>query len=240
MPLTDQTVVRGDTIELVPITRAFDVGGTQTVAVEPRAGLLDRTQVSDVRVTLPTELSERRWETLLDGEVPPGDVTVSGPTGSRTLELTLDGDYTLACGPVGIGEVPPSGERGGGIDDINPAAPGEIRLTDEFKNGQELTLEFQNSGDDNSFIEARINFFEAQGGSSPSQAVIREEGATDSGTLQVRGDFVQLDPDLDLEGDDATTRIVLDFDQNLNSNDWLVVSMQLETGETALYFIPVP
>lgn len=241
--LTDQVLVRDETIQLIPITSDLSVGGTQTESIEPKAGRVDRTQVQNVEISLPTTLSEDRWESILEDDISDDSkIAVTGSTGSRTLELTLDDSqtWTLVCGPVGLGEVPDAGDRRSGVDDINPASPGEIRLNEEIKNGNNLTLRFQNDGDDNEFIEARINFYQTEGAQSPNRADIREVNEPVSGTLDIRGDFVKLDPDISLQGDGTVTDVKLEFDSNLKSNAWFVLTIQIESGETAVYFVPVP
>jgi hypothetical protein len=188
-------------------------------------------------VTLPTELSEAQWERALEGEVAPANVNVSSGAGGQNLTLTLPGTRRIECGPVGIGSVPPSGGRGGGIDEINPAAPGDIRLVDEARSGSDFTLTFNNTGGTNNFTEGRINFYDAQG-SGPSQATIREVGEDVSATMVVRGDFEVFDPKIRLPGQGTETQVRLGFNQNVNPNDWFIITLFLESGERALYFVP--
>jgi hypothetical protein len=238
VPLTGQTLIRGDTVQVIPITREFNAGGTRTESVEPRAGLLDTTEMTDIRVELPTELNESQWESLLAGEVDPENVTVTGWPDDPTLELTLGGSWTVSCGPVGIGEVPPSGERGGGVGGINPAEPGDIRLEDESRSGDTMTLEFNNTAGTNNITEARINFYEAQS-NPPNSADIAAVGEPTSATLDVGGDFEPLAPEITLEGDGTVTQVELAFNggSGVNPNDWFVVTIELETGETGIYFV---
>ena len=232
--LTDQTLVRGDQIQIVPITNDFNTGGSQTVAVEPRAGRLDTTGVTDPTITLPTRASEDTWERLLDGEVDPSNIDVSG----GEVTLTLTGDYTIECGPVGVGETPPSGARDGGTNEINPASPGDITLEGETFNKQTVTLEFNNTGGTNNITEARINFYESNTGNSPTEGGIREEGAgSDSATLDIGGNFETLTPKIELTGGNTVTNVEIEFNNNPNQQDWLILSLKLETGETALYFV---
>jgi len=231
--LTDQTLVRGDRIQIIPITNGFNVGGSRTVAVEPQAGLLDTTEVSNPVVTLPTRASEQTWERLLDGEVDPSNVAVSG----GEVTLTLSGAYTIECGPVGVGAVPPSGDRGGGVDEINPASPGDITLEDETFNKPTVTLKFNNTAGTNNITEARINFYDSQTGNTPTEGVIRKAGEADSATLQIGGQFKTLDPKIELAGDGAITNIEIRFNNSPNNKDWFILTAKLETGETALYFV---
>jgi len=232
--LTDQQLVRGDTVQIVPIPTEFQESGRRTVSVEPRAGLTETSSVEDVNVTVPTELSEERWEEILEAELDPANVHVEeGPQG-RNLTLELDGTFEIDAGPVGLGEVP-GDARGGGLDEINPASPGDITLDDESLSSSTVTLTFNNTADTNNFTRARINFYNEQS-NKPNDADVSVAGEPVSATLTVEGDFETLDPKMTLEAE-ATTDVTLTFNRELNPNDWFVITFELETGESALYFV---
>jgi len=238
--LTGQSLVQGDTVRIVPLRRSLGIAGTRTIAIEPVAGLVDTAQRENLTVTVPTQLSESAWEDALEGQLDPANVSVTTGAGGRNLTLSLDGAHRIDCGPVGLGEAPPSGERGGSVDEINPAAPGDIRLVDETRTGSSsVRLAFNNTAGTNNFTEGRINFYEGQGGNQPTLATIAATGEPTSATLAVRGDFQTFDPDITLRGNGTVTTVELDFDQNPNPNDWFIITLQLETGERALYFVPV-
>lgn len=235
--LTDQRLVQGDTVSIVPLNRSYNAGGSQTVSVEPRAGLVDSSTRTDPTITLPTRLSETRWEDALAGEVAPSAISVSAGADGRNLTLDLTGEYTIECAPVGLGQSPASGERGDGADGINPAAPGDIRLEEETRIGSDtMRLTFNNTGGKNNFTAGRINFFDRQG-NTPPEANISAAGDPVSATLEVPGDFVDFSPRITLPGDGTETDVLLDFDGNPN-NGWFVLTLELETGETATYFVP--
>jgi len=162
--LAGQTLVRGDRLQIIPLTGTTSVSGTQTVAVEPRAGVLDTSQREVGDVTLPTRTSESRWKQLLDGQVDPGNITVTNGADGSNVTITLDEELTVECGPVGLGESPASGSRSVRDDIINPAAPGDIQLVSEVRSGADMTLTFNNTAGVNNITEARINFYERQGG----------------------------------------------------------------------------
>jgi len=228
--LTGQTLVQGKTVQIVPLTRNISVGGTQTVALEPRAGLVDTSEYDDPTVTIPTDTSESTWERLLEDEVDPSRITVSG----GNLTLDLDGTYDIECGPVGLGQMPDSGARGSDTTEINPAAPGDIELQDESTSSSTTTLTFNNAGGTNNITEARINFYEGSG-SNPSSADI-SQGGTPRGTLTVGDPFTVLSPKIRL--DSGPTDVALDWDKNPGGNEWFILTIKLETGETGLYFVP--
>ncbi|WP_340098320.1 hypothetical protein [Salinibaculum salinum] len=236
--LSSQQLVNGDRVQIIPLNRSFNRGGSQTIAVEPKAGLVDTSTREDINVTIPTQLNEQQWERALEGEVAPENITVTEGAAGRNMTARLSGEYTIDCGPVGLGEAPASGERGSGVDEINPASPGDVRLVDESRSGSTMSLFFNNTAGTNNFTEGRINFFEGQGGNNPAEADISKTGEPVSATLQVRGDFETLDPDITLEGDGAVTEVELDFDRNIGQNDWFIITLRLETGENALYFVP--
>lgn len=234
--MTSQQLVQGNTLQIVPLRQSFNRGGGDTIAIEPKAGLVDTSQRDDLTVTVPTRLSEERWETALDGQVDPGNVDVS----DGNLTLDLSGEYTINCGPVGLGETPPSGERGDSVNEINPASPGDIRLVEATSSGSNVTLTFNNTGGTNNFTEGRINFYRSTGsgqGNNPSYAIVSENGI-ERANLTVPGEFETFDPKIKLEGNGAETDVVFDFDASGGGQSWFVTTFQLESGERALYFVP--
>lgn len=236
--LSSQQLINGDRVQIIPLNNSFNRGGSQTVAVEPKAGLVDTSTREDINVTIPTQLNEQQWEKALEGEVAPENISVSEGAAGRNMTARLSGEYTINCGPVGLGETPVSGARGSGVDDINPASPGDVRLVDETRSGSTMSLFFNNTAGTNNFTEGRINFYEGQGGNDPTEANISKTGEPVSATLEVRGDFKTLDPDITLEGNGTVTEVELNFDGNINQNDWFIITLRLETGENALYFVP--
>jgi hypothetical protein len=203
-------------------------------------------------VTLPTRSSEATWERLLEGQVDPAGVTVTEGAAGRNVTLALNGQYTVECGPVGVGETPPSGARGGGPADINPADIGDIRFEDEtLQSGTSSTvlLSLNNTADQSTNItEARINFYQSAESSTqqtPTQADISSVGGSVSATLSFGDPLSTLSPDILLPAN-TVTEVSLDFynsnnaDPNLNTDSWFVITISLETGEQATYFVSVP
>lgn len=234
--LSSQQLVRGDRVQLVPLNRSFREASSRTVSVDFKPGRLDTSERDDINVTVPTRLSEQTWEELLSGQVDSGNVTVTTGAAGRNLTVTLSGTYTISCGPVGVGQAPASGPRGSGTNEINPAAPGDIRLTDEqiVQNGNDynVTLTFNNTGRTNNFTEARVNFYSPTNNNNNPPTEVTINGTT----LQVPGDFTTLTEKVRLRGNGVTT-VVLDFNGRVRPGDFFVATFQLETGETALYFV---
>ena len=238
--LTGQTLVRGDRLQLIPLTRNVSSGGTQTVAVEPRAGVLDTSEREVGNVTLPTQTSEARWEQLLAGQVDPGNVTVTNGADGPNVTITLDEEFTIECGPVGLGESPTSGSRGGGDTEINPAAPGDVGLERASTSASVTTLEFNNTGGTNNITQARINYYQAKGNGPDSATMQLPADSTARATLTVNDPFETLSPKIQLSGDGTTTSVELTWQSgNTNPNDWFILTIKLETGESGLYFVRI-
>jgi len=238
--LTDQTLLRGSTVSLIPVEGTFRESGTRRIAIEPIPGVLETVPVEDPEIIVPTELSESDWEQLLEDELD-GDDEVSVSDGTLTLEL--DGTYDVAYAPVGVNRVPREGQRGESGSEINPAAPGDVQLIGaNWKNNQNtVELTFRNSADDTSFTNGRINFYTGSGG-TPNQADFIN--VTD-GTNNPRGtdwviadDFNNLEPNIELEGDRSTTSVGVVFDSGVQeNNDFFIITFTLESGQQATYFI---
>lgn len=258
-PVTGQKLILGERVNLVPILTNVSTTRVGGFSFEPRAGRLTETLLTGPTVRVGTNLSETTWETLLRGEVDDveANVQVLAPDPSLghdpgeyngTLEVTLpdDTEFTVACGPVAINAKPSTGDRQSDIEAINPAAPGDIKLEDiqDGPGGDTVELMFNNTADRRTnFTRGRINFYEAQGGgnNNPTKAaVFNTTTDTVAARLPIEGQTQTFTPKLELVGNNTQTRISFEFDQNLNSNDWFVLTMELETGEQGLYFIAVP
>lgn len=247
VPLSGQTLVRDDTITLVPVRGEFQESGTRAVAVEPKPGRMRSTRTTDPTIALPTRLDEETWVTLLDGQVAEENVAVA----DGTLTIDLEGEYTVRCGPVGIGETPPSGPAGSDEGGLNPAAPADIVFEGEYMadgTSSEVVLMVNNTANANAITEARINFYqsaESADRQTPDRATIAEDGGDPSAELVFREDFEVLDPKIDLPGE-RVTRVRLDFsnpdtdDPTLSDESFFVLTIVLETGESATFFVPVP
>ena len=250
--LTNQRLLQDDRVTLAPIEGTVDEIGTRRVTVDPIPGVLQTTDIEDPEITLPTKLSEADWNRILDEELSGGD---SLSVDDGVLTLSLEGVYEVAYSPVGANRPPSEGVRGGSAGEINPASPGNIQLIGtEWGNNDDVTLTFRNSAGDNSFTQGRINFyFSGSQGGTPTQVddvfvvdengnVVDEDGnigGPSRGSDWVIGeDFNDLDPNVELEGDDTRTRLRFDFNNNPSvNNDFFIVTLTLESGEQATYFV---
>ena len=234
--LSGQSLLRGNTVSLIPVEGTFRESGTRRIAIEPMPGVLETVPVDDPVITVPTELSESDWERLLEDELD-GDDEVSVSDGTLTLEL--DGTYDVAYAPVGVNRVPREGQRGESGSEINPAAPGDVQLVGADWSGSTVELTFRNSAEDSAFTSGRINFY-AGSGNTPTRVDSVNVGANDPrGTNCLIGDdFNNLDPNIVLEGEESTTSVDFVFDRSVNEQqDFFIVTLTLESGQQATYFI---
>lgn len=219
----------------------------------------------NLKVTIPTRLNgSDYWDDELDDTtIYQGVDDYEGADGVYEVKLDNVDSDDLRVNTVGIQDKPNEdpaknvrigngGQSGDGDDgsEINPAAPGNVQLVGtSWSNNDEVTLTFRNSAGDNSFTKGRISFyFSGRQGNSPTEVedvyVVDANGNEigDSRLIDnswaIGEDFEDLDPVVDLEGEGSRTRIRLDFDDSPSQqNDFFVVSLGLETGERATYFV---
>lgn len=241
--MSSQTLVQGNVINLIPLKAQYAESGVGAVTVEPRAGRLKTTTVTDPTVVVPTRLSERDWERMLAGQVAPENVSVS----DGNLTVTPPGEYEVQCGPVAVDRLPPSGARGQGAVEINPVAPGDVRLTDSRIHGGSakstiVEIDLNNTAERDGIIErARISFLfdeKETGGGNTTEATIKNGTAVeDSALLPIKGEPRTLDPEIRLPGNDTVTTIQLDFDEEITASDFIIIDLTFENGQTGTYFI---
>lgn len=243
------------TLSLVPIVGEFSQTRTSAISVEPEPGGLTSTKMDNPTLTAPTRLDNETWVELLEGEVEPGNVSVDTSTDPNTLTLELGGtDWTVECGPTGINTVPPSGDGSGGVDAINPAAPGDIKFLGTRLAGPkgEIELQFRNQANDSlNVTEARINFYHDDTGKNVSQADVRNGDGVLSTTLFVEEDYRDLDPQFNFTAtptNETTVSFRFFTTQNngnvnpttLQDSDWFVLTLVFETGQSGTYFVGIP
>jgi len=242
--LTNQRLLQDDRVTLAPIEGTINEQGTRRVTVDQIPGVLQTTDVEDPEISLPTKLSESDWNEILDDELSSGE---SAEVDDGVLTLNLSGTYEIAYSPVGANRAPREGVRGGSAGEINPASPGNIQLVGTDWGGDGVRLTFRNSAGDNSFTQGRVNFyFSSDQGGTPEEVedvyVVDADGNTvgdpRSSNWIIGDDFEAISPKIELAGEGERTRIRLDFDGNPNeNNDFFIVTLALETGERATYFI---
>lgn len=253
---SEQAIIREDTINLVPLTANLSLSGQSATTVDFLGEQTGQTKVSKaLTITLPSELSHETWEDELLGDQSAVQAVLENDSRESAIDIKLKPrTYKVRCTPTGAGASPNAnikltGER----DDINPAAPGDIRLENERRgsgnNGHKVFLDLNNTAEiDIKIQQARINFYQDVDTSSkaPDNADIYRQGGSVSANLVFRSDFKSLNPKITLTGNNTETTITLEFfdnqgrDADLADKDWFVISLVYSNEATGTYFVPVP
>ena len=248
--LSNQRLVRGDTITLIPTEPDLDENGIDRVTYEPQPTQFRVVNLEDPEISVPTELSQEDWEDLLEGqeyeslEVSNGELTLEFD-GQKRIVYSIVDDQDLVDIPDDERE---EDEEADPETEINPAGPDDIILLNSEFDGDDVTLTFRNLAGETSFTEGRIPFyFNGPGGPSTEEAerveMVDADGNTIGGSPRgqnwtVSGDFKDLSPSIQVDGDGALTRIRLEFDGDVRANqDFFVLTLGLETGERSTYFV---
>lgn len=239
LSLSDQRLVSGTTVSLVPLRGDYQSSGSGTTSVGPVPGNVVVSTLTDPTITVPTQLSQSVWSELLASELESGEsATVSGDT----LTLDLQGEYDIRCSPVGINGAPPSGARRGsglgsdGGSDVNPGGASDVVLESvSFDSSTDVaTATFENKGDrDLTFKQARIPFMY-----TPNNDVSKTTLNGDSrDELVVRDSFEPVDQDITVPAG-GTVDVEFHFDRNVRDL-FFGFSTQFSNGVENRYFIEV-
>lgn len=251
-----QALIRDNTINLVPMVTEFSLTGQSARTIDFQGEQTGSTDVSKaLTITIPTELSADTWENeLLDDQDAVTSVTAN-QTRASAVDIALEArSYTFQCTPAGAGTSPEANiQITADRDEINPAAPGDIRLEGERRgtggNQHTVFLDFNNTAElDVEIQQARINFYqdESDSNKAPVKADISGPSGTVSGTLEFREDFTSLSPQITLAGNNTITTVTLEFfsvsnqEADLSEKDWFIISIVFSNDATGTYFIPVP
>ncbi|MFW5984200.1 MAG: hypothetical protein ACOCRA_03285 [Halobacteria archaeon] len=253
--ISGQRLFEGQTVNLLIVQPGYRESGSGVASFEPTPGRVEERRVNSPTVTVETELSENEWEGLLEDEVDATDVDVT----NGVLTVEADGVYTVSCSVVGTRGTPPGGAggvddgNGTGEDDINPAGPGNVEFVGGEIIGQgngppgqqrrDVRLTFQNTATEAvNITEARIAFYYQS--AQPARADITEADLYDSPTptSNLRANLVILDPSVELSqpitfDGESTEEISLRFDVRPDENDFFVMDLTFENGESGTYFI---
>lgn len=152
--VSDTTLVEGRTINLVAIGGELDTGGGTSEKVEakpisaPAKTYTIRDRNGPVTIEVPTQLSEPTWKELLADQMGPrGYVdSVSVTSGTLTVELQQNTQYTLRTSKVGFGQSA-AAEPAYMVPVASEAADvASVEVRDKFNNpvtGVTLNVEFQ-------------------------------------------------------------------------------------------------
>ncbi|QCJ46388.1 hypothetical protein [Haloprofundus sp. MHR1] len=212
LPQSDQTLVDGRRISLVALGGELSRERTGVEPLDVRsvsASARTTTVTSDgepIRISLATELSEEKWQELLEGEEYVADVTVEG--GVLTMTLEADETYSLRTAKVGVGSNVGETEAAYVTDvegDGSTVRAGTTRtlvaeVRDGFGNpviGEDVTAEVTDGGGSVTFPEGAKTdgegqvrvVYEPPEGSSQSESVEVEVGFGDADTEAERATF---------------------------------------------------
>ncbi|MFB6134917.1 MAG: hypothetical protein ABEJ55_08010 [Halanaeroarchaeum sp.] len=238
--LSDESLIVGDTVNLVALQGDYSENGLRAVAFQARAGPLSTTSLeAPSTIEVPTRLSASKWRQLIGDEVDSLNV-VDG-----TLTMNFTRSVTVRCSAVGADAVPPGGDRPDGTDggDGSNINPPELRLESTSRNGNTVTMTFNNTGATTNFTSGRINFFQADNNNPPSEADVAGPSGGSITNLQIGGELETATTPIEISG--GSTAIDVSFYNNNNKeynslqNDWLVITFYDENGEQYQYFVGV-
>ena len=233
-----------DRIDLLLLNGSVSRSSQDSYSVEINSSGRGSAEIEDPVVTIPSRFDADTWENEILIDVDNINAITQPEPG--LIEIEFDpGTYRLSCAVAGLDsapefEPPDTGGDGDGTGDINPDAPGDIRLNGvrTLNQGQdEVEVAFQNLAEsDTAITDARINFYQTTGGQTPRNAVISADQGGDSGTLVIGRNFDPVDPEITLASD-AESTVWFNFDRGVNPNDWFVLTLQFDNGEPGQYFI---
>lgn len=248
----EQTLVRGNTITMLPFVDEYQASGVQTASIDiSSTGLGSKTieTTSEFSLTVPTKLAAHYWDNkneLLGGEDKVD--SVDPVAGENRIEITFEpGEYRVRCSVLGTGAPPEANppERSTSELTINPNGEGAVVLTDTRISGEDSALTFEyepastSSDTEVDIVAARIPFYHLGGpgnsaGPKPTEGDISGE-VSDATTLSIGGRFTDLDEDISIDSD--STEVTVDFDEEVKSGHWYVLRLQFSNGDVSTYFI---
>lgn len=129
----------------------------------------------------------------------------------------------------------------GNGDELNPGSSDDLVLDSAQQSGDAVTVSLENPLDQSVTVTAaRLNFYYSAKDDPPTKTVLSANG-TDRATLQVKGDWVSVDPPIELESgmNDPAFTLTFTNGQTFN-NDFFVLTLVYEVdGERhrGTYFI---
>ena len=241
--LSNQRLVRGNTIRLVPSEPGIDEQGIDRVTYEPDPTAHRVSTITDPEISVPTELSENDWVTLLDGqdydtlEVDDGvlEITFSGQ--KRVIYSIVDGQ-DLDNLPEDEADEDSDSDP---VTEVNPAGPSDVRLVgvNETRSGGQstITMTFKNGGDDTSFISGRVSFLTGVGNNADQITEVNADGSLRASNWDIGDNFRGLAPPISLpSGQNTEVEYVLNDNFNTNQ-DFLITSLTFEGGKRSTYFV---
>lgn len=247
-------LVDGDTIRLYPIQNGeFDrtTSSSERLRFQPgRTGsrMLGVQSDGEVVLELPTKLSEDRWRELLSDE--DAILTNKIEVSDGTLKLPLaTGQYRVNCTPVGLQKAPEQSPVPQVRQDnqINPAGPGSVQFNrTSTRADYNVTVRFDNRNNNPRTIKgARIAFYSqnAMSGSPSDDAGWVDYDDDRVPDKQVGDSFTSIERVEIPSGEEGAITIGFFCNEEgseyfvVDEDDFFVLSLQLQNGETVNYFI---
>lgn len=248
---SSQRLLQDDEISIVPLVESYSEQGRERVVVEPRPGLISTERVSGPTVTLPTELDEDKWQTLLEPELEKrnelDDATIDEVVNvsNGNLTLSLERTYQIECAAIGVNEAPASGDRDAYPDpeeDVHPAEVAGVRYdrSTSYQNIQKVVgIVFENVADEDINISrVGINFYQGEDRNETTFAPNTDFEEEESTTVLVGDPAKELDKQFLLEGE-SETEIYIRFEDGggISQGEWFILTVQFGTGERTQYFV---
>lgn len=229
----------GDIEETSSGTASLDLipSSTGTTTVDASDG--------DLTITLPSRLEVGEWNQLLNNQ-PVSPEEVSENDRERVKFNFEEGTYTVRCTTIGINEEPEAdpktaSDSNDGRNLINPNS-GDIVLvntSDIQGNGEEdvtISLEDRTEGDETvEIVGARLNFYSSTStGHSPGYESFMTLGGRN---YAPGGEFKYFEPGEEIPLDEEPEEVTLEFGENVQDDDFYVLSLEFSNGDANLYFV---
>lgn len=259
LTMTGQKVVSDSTVNIYRTTGNYSLRGQGAVSFDVRAGTIKTTSVADPTVTLPTKLTESKWEQVLSGEVDPANVS----TANGNLTLSLEGNYDVSCSPVEVTDGESDDESTPTPSPTPTATPTPDGSKAVFDNGAnsdvfvvgvsqpygsgptnpKVDVTFENrNGETKTVVEARmLTYYDASAGQNkpvPAQMQIAQ-----TTPWLGEGEPAQtLDSPFSI-GVSSQKAVQLYFkgsggsDSGIDLDDYVYVTLVFEDGTSSIYFI---
>ena len=237
--LSDQLLIRSDTIRLVPSTPDLNENGIERVTYEPDPSEAKVITVEEPIITIPSELNASQWTNLLENEDEDEGVTVTDD--GDKVRFSFDDERKIKYStveqddtPVDPPERPPGADRP--QTEINPAGGNAVILID-VSQGENSTLTFRNLDNSRSrtIQSARVPFFtrlSGPTGASASEVSIIPEGGD---RVPLGSNFTAVNRQIQPGG---TITLTYDFDDYPGGNNaFWVTTLLLDGGDRSSYFI---
>jgi hypothetical protein len=266
---SNQVLVQGTTIRLVPLTDgSVSTSGLNTETLEFEGGATGGTTAVSTTATpltllLPTQLTEKQWETILeDAENVDDDDIIK--TGDRIKIELNSGTYDIRCTPIGEGKVPSNspvltpgsgggaGPSPGGIG-INPKDEAEVfvKSAESVKKQKTTRATFQYEPEptgptSTNIVSARVNFVspDAPGfsGSGADTVRICNDAGTSSEDFEVAGDTKSFDVPITVDdsGQDMKFTFNPGESRKITAKSFYVITFKLSNGDVSTYFLSHP